>query len=161
MNLGLLQMILYLQQFFGFGINSGTQRYQVPAAGNYHKFYCGTVISYTITNGVGNSGSDIRFKSEIEDIENALDIVCKLQGKKFKYMDCKGKQLGFIAQEVYELAPDLIHIDETTDDKFMFLSYDRVCALHNEAIKEQQKRINDLETRLALVEKLLCDTMNI
>ena len=76
-------------------------------------------------------------------------------------MDCKGKQLGFIAQEVYELAPDLVYIDESTDDKFMFLSYDRFCALHNEAIKEQQKRINDLETRLANIEKILSESKNI
>jgi hypothetical protein len=76
-------------------------------------------------------------------------------------MDCEGKQLGFIAQEVYELEPDLVHIDESTDDKFMFLSYDRFCALHNEAIKEQQTRIIDLETRLANIEKLLSGSMNI
>ena len=85
----------------------------------------------------------------------------QVTSKKFKYMDCEGKQLGFIAQEVYELEPDLVHIDESTDDKFMFLSYDRFCALHNEAIKEQQTRIIDLETRLANIEKLLSGSMNI
>jgi len=147
--------------FFGFGIDSGIQRYQVPTATNSHRFFCGRTLSFTITNGTGTSGSDIRFKSEIENIDNALDVVCKLQAKKFKYMDCEGKQLGFIAQEVYELEPDLVHIDESTDDKFMFLSYDRFCALHNEAIKEQQKRIVDLETRLANIEKLLSGSMNI
>ena len=76
-------------------------------------------------------------------------------------MDCKGKQLGFIAQDVYELEPNLVQIDESSDEKYMFLSYDRLCALHNEAIKEQQKQIAALETRLANIEKLLCDTMNI
>ena len=76
-------------------------------------------------------------------------------------MDCKGKQLGFIAQDVYELEPNLVQIDESSDEKYMFLSYDRFCALHNEAIKEQKTQIAALEKRLANIEKLLCDTMNI
>jgi len=67
-------------------------------------------------------------------------------------MDCKGKQLGFIAQEVYELEPDLVHIDDSTDDKFMFLSYDRFSALHNEAIKELHQIIIQLKQRIELLE---------
>jgi len=148
--------------FSGFGINSGTLRYQVPPS-ETHKFYVGTTISFTIVSGSGASGSDKRWKSEIEDIDgdDAVDKVCKLKAKKFKYMDGEKKQLGFIAQEVYDVEPNLVHVDESTDDKFMYMFYDRITALHNEAIKQQQKRIDFLETRLAVLEKFFCDAMNI
>ena len=129
-------------------------RYQVNTTTNSHKFCCGTTISFTITNGVGNSGSDIRWKSEIEDIDesDALDKVCRLKAKKFKYMNSEGKQLGFIAQDVHEVAPELVYIDESTDDKFMFLQYDRFSALHNESIKQLFNKINKLEERITFLE---------
>jgi hypothetical protein len=139
--------------FYGFGINAGTFRYQVSTTTNSFKFYCGTVISFTITNGVGNSGSDIRWKSEIEDITNALDIVNKIQGKSFKYQDCKGKQYGFIAQDILQVLPHIVHIDEETEDKYMYLQYDRFCAVHNEAIKELHNIIKQLQARIAELEK--------
>ena len=77
------------------------------------------------------------------------------------YADVEGKQIGFIAQEVFDVQPELVYIDESTDDKFMSLKYDRFCALHNEAINQQQKRIDFLETRLAVLENFFCEAMNI
>ena len=138
--------------FFGFGINTNTLRYQVPAATNSHKFYCGSTISYTISNGVGNSGSDIRFKSNVENITNALEKINNIQGKTFIYNGNTKKQLGFIAQEIYDVEPLLVSIDTDTEDKFMFLQYDRFCALHNEGVKELNNKIKALEDRINILE---------
>ena len=108
-------------------------------------------ISFTITNGAGTSGSDIRFKSDIQNITNALDKVNKIQGKSFKYMDCDGRQLGFIAQEIQEIVPEVVHVEDT-EDKYMFLQYDRFVALHNEAIKELYNEIQLLKNRIIELE---------
>ena len=121
--------------FYGFGINSQTLRYQTAVATHAHKFYCGSNLSFTISNGTGASGSDIRWKSEIENINGteALEKVNLIQAKSFKYMDCNGRQHGFIAQDIYPIVPELVSIDTESDDKFMFLQYDRFSAIHNEA----------------------------
>jgi hypothetical protein len=34
--------------FYGFGINGGTLRYQVPSTGDIHRFYCGATLAATI-----------------------------------------------------------------------------------------------------------------
>ena len=80
--------------------------------------------------------------------------------------------LGVIAQEVESLLPtnnkfDIVHECEyqpTSDDEPMIVKtvdYTRLNTLLYVVVKEQQKHINDLETRLANIEKILCDTMNI
>jgi len=67
-------------------------------------------------------------------------------------MDCNGRQHGFIAQDIYPIVPELVSIDNESDDKFMFLQYDRFSAIHNEAIKELYKIIQGLEARIVQLE---------
>lgn len=76
----------------------------------------------------------------------------KIQGKSFKYQDCNGKQYGFIAQDIQPVLPHIVHIDEETEDKFMYLQYDRFCAVHNEAIKELHNIIKQLQMRIEILE---------
>ena len=147
--------------FYGMGINTDTFRFQVPTTSTAFKFFAGTTQGFTITSTGGTPVSDIRLKREIEDYDNALDQVCKIKAKKFKLLDIEEPQIGFIAQEVYAVQPELVYIDESSDDKLMSLRYDRFSVLHNEAIKELLGKINTLETRLANIEKLFCDSMNI
>ena len=68
-------------------INTNTLRYQVPTATNSQRFYCGSTLSFTISNGTGASGSDIRFKREIEDITDALNKINNMQGKSFLFQE--------------------------------------------------------------------------
>ena len=138
--------------FYGMGINTDTFRFQVPTTSNTYKFYTGANLGFTISNTGGTPVSDRRLKREIEDYDNALEQVCKIKAKKFKLLDCEEPQIGFIAQEVYEVQPELVYIDESSDDKMMSLRYDRFSALHNEAIKELLGKINQLEDRIKLLE---------
>ena len=103
--------------FYGFGVNTGssattgTLRYQVPAAGNFHRFWCGTTNSYTINNTGGQGPSDARFKSELRPIENALEKIVQLQGKTFKMHDNEAREMGFIAQQLLPIVPEVVWID--------------------------------------------------
>ena len=64
--------------------------------------------------------SDIRYKTNIEDIQDAFDIVKQLNGKKYKWKkefdienQYKGeKVIGLIAQEVKRVVPEVVQEDE-------------------------------------------------
>ena len=138
----------------GFGINSNILKYQVPVATNSQRFFCGSTLSFIITNGAGASGSDLRWKSEIEDIDSndALNKVNQIQAKSFKYQECEGRQYGFIAQDIKPLIPELVNVDNESEEKYMYIHYDRFSVLHHEAIKELYKIIQGLESRIAILE---------
>jgi uncharacterized protein YlxW (UPF0749 family) len=54
------------------------------------------------------------------------------------------RTLGFIAQEVEKVLPEIVQT-ENTPDGYKSVQYDKVVALLVEAIKEQQKQINQLK----------------
>ena len=131
--------------YSGIGIQTGgAMRYQVPTSTTTHRFFCGTTQSFFITNGTGASGSDIRFKSDIQDITNALDKVKQLQGKTFNYQEC-GRQMGMIAQEVKPIVPEVVMQDE---DGYHFMAYDRLVALLIESVKELSNEIEILKNKI-------------
>jgi hypothetical protein len=96
--------------------------------------------------------SDIRLKNDIQPLDNTLEKIMKLRGVTFKYNnDVSGKkQIGFIAQELEEIFPELV---TTGEDGFKGVSYSNVTAVLLEGIKQQQKQIEDLNSRLTALEK--------
>ena len=118
--------------------------------------------------------SDIRLKENIQDInvDDCSHIFNNLQIKTFDWKRDGKPSLGVIAQEVESLLPvsnkfDIVHECEyqpTSDDEPMIVKtvdYTRLNTLLYVVVKEQQKRISDLETRLANIENLLSGSMNI
>jgi hypothetical protein len=107
-----------------------------------------------IANSIAGS-SDIRFKKNIKTVENALDKVKALRGvyfnwnkeafpeKNFGAQD----ELGFIAQEVEKVVPEIV-TKENTKDEYRSVKYDKLVALLVEAIKEQQKQIDSLKIQI-------------
>lgn len=128
--------------YSGIGTQSGgALRYQVPTATSTHRFFCGTTQSFFITNGSGASGSDSRWKSDVQNITNALDKVKQLQGKTFVYNNCNGRQMGLIAQDVQPIVSEVV----IENDGYYLLCYDRLVALLIESIKELEQRVSVLE----------------
>ena len=89
--------------------------------------------------------SDKRLKDNIKNIANPLEKLEKLNGVEFDWNDkqdlYKGHDIGVIAQEVEEVLPEIV---ETREDGHKAVKYDRMVALLIEAIKEQQKQIDEL-----------------
>ncbi|MCB9211664.1 MAG: tail fiber domain-containing protein [Ignavibacteriales bacterium] len=89
--------------------------------------------------------SDERLKQNILTISSALEKVKKLRGVNYEWKDkerySKGVQMGFIAQEVEKVIPELV---ENTNDHYS-MQYAPVTALLVEALKEQQKTIEELK----------------
>jgi hypothetical protein len=99
--------------------------------------------------------SDIRYKENIKGISNALNLVKKLNGITFDYsskfynndklvQSKTGKnQLGFIAQDVQKILPQIVMYDDSTDSYSM--DYAKLVPVLVEAIKEQQLQIDSLK----------------
>jgi hypothetical protein len=58
------------------------------------------------------SGSDIRLKENITDLDNGLQKVLGLKAKKFDLIDGLKNNFGFIAQEMQEVIPDAVSVFE-------------------------------------------------
>ena len=87
--------------------------------------------------------SDKRVKENIKTINNALDKVTKLRGVTYTRKDIEDKSIkvGVIAQEVLEVLPEVVN----QDDKGMYsVAYGNIVGVLIEAVKEQQKQINEL-----------------
>ena len=108
--------------------------------------------------------SDERLKTEVETIENALEIVEKLQPVEFNWNDVyammrgssvndKTHAIGFIAQEVQTYLPELVRVNEKTG--YYEIDYPILNSILVEAIKEQQVFIEDINTQIVELENIL------
>jgi len=104
--------------------------------------------------------SDRRFKTNIRPVENAIDKVKALRGVYFNWnqKDFPEKdfgtqnELGFIAQEVEQIVPEIV-VKEKTKEEYRSVKYDKLVALLVEAIKEQQKQIEQLQVKVKKLAK--------
>ncbi|MDR1562580.1 MAG: tail fiber domain-containing protein [Dysgonamonadaceae bacterium] len=88
-------------------------------------------------NGSWQTSSDRRFKENIRDLDNALDIVLKLHGVRYNFINDTTKQetIGFIADEVREILPSFVSED---NEGYLGLGYGRFAPVLAAAIQEQQ-----------------------
>ena len=109
-------------------------------------------------NGTFNANvtaySDFRIKEDIKTIDNALDKVCKLRGVEYTRKETKAREIGVIAQEVKEIVPELVNIENTKSDinpegleDLHTMKYQNTVGLLIEAIKELEKKVKDLEDK--------------
>ena len=117
----------------------------------------GTTSKFTVTSTSGDvvaagdvtSESDRRLKKDIVDIEHAVETVKSLQGVKYKFKEGDDKErIGLIAQDVEPYVPQVVF--EKVDDGMKSVSYQSLVALLIEAVKEQQKEINELKAQVWL-----------
>jgi exonuclease VII small subunit len=90
--------------------------------------------------------SDVRLKTNILPLNNALANLMKMRGVTYNWLDKtkpQGNQIGVIAQEVEAIYPEFVH----TDDKGMkSVNYSQMVAVLIEAIKELNTKVATLET---------------
>lgn len=90
--------------------------------------------------------SDKRLKSDIVKIEDALTKVEAINGYTYVKEGRTDREMGVIAQEVLEVAPELV--SENEEDGMLSVSYQNMVALLIEAIKEQSIKIEALEEQV-------------
>jgi hypothetical protein len=103
-------------------------------------------IGSIVASGDVTAYSDARVKTNIKPIDSSLEKVLKLTGVTYNRTDLEDKstKIGFIAQEVKEVLPEVVSYNEEQDR--YGVSYGNVTALLVEAIKEQQTQIEELKT---------------
>ena len=94
-------------------------------------------------SGTVTAQSDEKLKENVITIENALEKVLSLRGVEYDRIDSGDHQIGVIAQEVEKVVPAVVYGDEIKS-----VAYGNLVGLLIEAIKEQQKEIEELKKKL-------------
>jgi hypothetical protein len=102
--------------------------------------------------------SDIKFKENITPVEGSLEKIMGLEGvtfnwkkKAFPERDLpEGRHYGVIAQEVEKILPEVVN---TGSDGTKSVAYTELIPVLIEAIKEQQKEIEQLKKTVANLQK--------
>ena len=104
--------------------------------------------TFTATGDVIAYGtSDRNLKDNIKPIENPIDKIKSIGGYEFDWNEkqdvYKGHDVGVIAQEIESIMPEVV---STRKNGYKAVKYDRIVPLLIEAIKEQQKQIEELKS---------------
>jgi len=91
--------------------------------------------------------SSLKFKENIVDIENPIDTIMNLRGVTFDWKQDGKKDIGFIAEEVNEVMPEIVFKDDSSTG-VSSMDYQKMVPLLLEAIKAQQNKIDLLENNL-------------
>jgi hypothetical protein len=101
------------------------------------------------------TASDRRLKQEIKSTKYGLDEVLKLEPVDYILKSNGLKQIGFIAQDVKPLIPEVVTGKEGDLEKgeTLGITYTSLIPVLTKAIKEQQKIIQELLARIEKLEK--------
>ena len=119
-----------------FYINS-VEEMRLTATGNLHVDQ--NIYAYSTT-----TASDIKLKDNVETIESALSLVEDMRGVTWNWKKDGAKCAGVIAQEIQPIFPVVVK-ENTDEDKTLSVSYGNMVGILIEAIKEQQKQIEELK----------------
>ena len=110
----------------------------------------------TFTGSSSNDISDKELKENIQNVENGLDTIKKLQGRSFTWKeDAKmqsGKKYGLIAQELEKVLPDLVYNENGIRQKedgtyYKSITMNGVIPFLIEAVKELSAKVEALEKK--------------
>jgi len=126
-----------------------------------------TVTSGTLklkVNGITMSDgylitSDSRYKKDVTNLEGSLEKLLKMRGVAYNWDKTRNpemgfgdeKQLGFIAQEVEKVLPEMVY---TLENGYKAVNYTALIPVVVEAIKEQQSTIASLQDELARIKDI-------
>jgi hypothetical protein len=122
--------------------NSGTRRFVMEDDGDFHA--ANDIIAFSTTP------SDMRLKSDIEPITDALAKVNALTGYTFTYDHAGRKSAGLLAQEVEQVLPSAVSnkrlpLGANNNKEYKTLQYDQTIALLVESVKELKSEIDILK----------------
>ena len=142
-------------EFFVGLIPDTSSTYRTPAIDSGIRFNAGTNV-LSVEGDIVAFASDDRLKTNIKQIENALDKVVSLSGFTFNFNDT-AKELGFnpeikyvgvSAQEVEEVLPEAVAACPA-DDKYLTVKYEKLVPLLVEAIKDIKNELELLKEKVS------------
>ena len=156
----------YGTHYGGYFVASGApQNYGVYArASGPGTDYAGYFVGDVFVSGTVTQASDLRLKTDVRDMPSGtLAQILRLKPKTYQFVNVDasglqlpaGKQIGFVAQDVAAVFPELVRTVKTTDehagkqfDSVMTVDYVKVVPLLVKAVQEQQAQIDTLRRQL-------------
>ena len=150
--------------FFGgtdLGVNG---QFSVGTSGSgYRRMYFSGSLNFFFWNGtnqpyINNAGafinaSDENLKKDVSDLNYGINELKNLKPRKYKMKSDNKEQIGFIAQEVESVIPEVVDTDETPEGvEQKGLSYGNLTAVLTKALQEAVAKIETLETKVAALE---------
>ena len=99
--------------------------------------------SFTVTAADFNSTSDLDLKTNVNTIENPIDIVNSLRGVSFDWKTNGKKSYGVIAQELEQILPDLV-----TTQQNKSVNYNGLVGVLIQAVKELSAEVEELKKKI-------------
>ena len=126
-----------------------------------------------INGAIYKSTSDEQAKENIKHLENPLEKIKQIRGYHYNFKKeifpehlseetiakLTKTQIGFIAQEVEKVFPELVTPPES-EEKFCSLNYNGMIPVLFEAIKEQQNMIENLQKEVEFLKESLIECCN-
>ncbi len=142
----------------------------VGCLGNSSKKFNVLYVDHVIARAVTIT-SDETLKENVKNLENSLTKINRLRGVKYdfkksyfniedetlkKELEKEGENnIGFLAQELKEVFPEVVFLDTTNN--LYSINYIQLIPVLVEAIKEQQKTIENLTAQIETIENDCCN----
>jgi hypothetical protein len=138
----------------GISIDDNSSYRNIYMSGSGHLyFYNGTNQGYLSSGGAWTDASDENLKKDITSLSYGIDSLKNLKPRKFKMKSDDKEQIGFIAQEVESVIPEVVDTGETPDGtEQKGLAYGHLTAVLTKALQEAVAKIEVLETKVAALE---------
>jgi hypothetical protein len=117
-----------------------TEEFRMETDGDFHAKQ--DVVAFSTTP------SDKRLKTNIKDINYGLNTIMSLNPKQYDWKEDNRHDIGFIAQEVEEVIPEIVKDKKHFDKEIKTLDYEKLTAVLIKAVQEQQEQINELKEKL-------------
>ncbi len=104
-------------------------------------------VCRTVLGALGNCSSSARYKEQINDLENAQDIIGRLRPVEYVWTEGQRADIGLIAEEVAEVLPAIV--TENDQGQIEGVQYSRLPAL---LIAAFQEREHEVDARVAALE---------
>ena len=94
--------------------------------------------------------SSIRFKDNVQTIENPIEKAIQMRGVTFDWKDSGRKDIGFIAEEVGKVIPEAVTYD-ASGENIESMSYQKLISVLFECVKEQQTEITKIKEEMQIL----------
>ena len=136
-----------IESFVGIGVGEGNATHAITLPENSN-------ASGQVKANAYLTYSSIRYKKDVEPLDDPLGTLSKLDGVSYVWKDTGKKDYGFIAEEVGKVLPDIVEFAQDSEYANS-MDYIRIISFLVEGVKAQDKKIQSLEKKLdLLIEKL-------
>jgi hypothetical protein len=144
------------------GYNAYTNEHNTIQLGN------GSIVKLKTSGTIWSNGtqltSDVRLKTNIQPLQNSLEVIMKLnpvhydKKNSIESTDYNKSENGFIAQEIQKVLPFVVK-EGTDQDKILSVDYNSIIPVLTKGIQEQQLQIEAQQKQIdemkMLIEKLV------